>query len=49
VNPEFLSNTGKNSGKTRLLIDLPKWEILLIDESDRQEQPEEVLGATRLR
>jgi len=31
------------------LIDLPKWEILLIDEGDRQEQPEEVLRATGLR
>ena len=41
--------TGKNSGIMRPLIDLPKWEILLIDEGDRQEQPEEVLGATRLR
>jgi hypothetical protein len=49
VNPEFLVKTGKNSVKMRLLIDLPKWEILLIDESDRQEQPEEVLGATGLR
>jgi mRNA interferase HigB len=26
------------------LIDLPKWEILSVDEGDRQEQPEEVLG-----
>ncbi len=49
VNPEFLGKTGKNSRKIWLLIDLPKWEILLIDEGDRQEQPEEVLGTTRLR
>ena len=28
---------------------LPKWEILLVDEGDRQEQPEEVLGVPRLR
>ena len=48
VNPEFLVKIGKNSGKTPLLIELPKWEILLIDASDRQEQPEEVLGAARL-
>ena len=34
---------------TRLLIELQNWEILPIDESDRQEQPEEVLGATRSR
>lgn len=49
VNPEFLVKTGKNSRKTSLLMYLPKWEILLIDESDRQEQPEEILGATGLR
>jgi mRNA interferase HigB len=30
-------------------MNLPKWEILLGDEGDRQEQPEEVLGAPRLR
>ena len=48
-NPEFLGKTGKNSKKILLLIDLPKWEILSVDEGDRQKQPEEVLGATRLR
>jgi hypothetical protein len=48
-NPEFLCKTGKNSRKIQLLIDLPKWEILSVDEGDRQEQPEEVLGAPRLR
>jgi hypothetical protein len=49
VNPEFLGKTGRNSRKIWLLIDLPKWEILSVDEGDRQEQPEEVLGAPRLR
>jgi hypothetical protein len=49
VNPEFLGKTGKNSRKIWLLIDLPKWEILTVDEGDRQEQPEEVLGAPHLR
>ncbi len=49
VNPEFLGKTGKNCRKIWLLIDLPKWEILTVDENDRQEQPEEVLGAPRLR
>jgi hypothetical protein len=47
--PEIGGKTGKNSGKYYFLIDLPKWEILSIDEGDRQEQSEEVLGATRLR
>jgi hypothetical protein len=49
VNPEFKGKNGNNSWKIQLLIDLPKWEILLVDEGDRQEQPEEVLGAPRLR
>jgi hypothetical protein len=31
------------------LAGLPKWEILSVDEGDRQEQPEEILGATGLR
>ena len=34
---------------SRSLTRLPRWEILSGDESHRQEQPEEVLGAPRLR
>jgi hypothetical protein len=48
-NPEFLGKTGKNSGESLLLMNLPKWERLFVDEGDRQEQSEEVLGAPCLR
>jgi hypothetical protein len=38
----------KPPGESSPLMYLPKWEMLPDDEGDRQEQPEEVLGAPRL-
>jgi hypothetical protein len=48
--PEFLVKTRKKSKKTSLFIETPKMgDTADRDESDRQEQPEEILGATGLR